>query len=398
MNDPYLGGTHFNDVRIVRPIFHEDELIAYSLSNGHWADVGGSVPGSFDINAKEHFQEGLRVPPVRLWDQGALPGRHRPHDRVEHEALSDAEGDLHAQAESTRVAEREILRLVEKYGRDTVVTAFSEVQDYVERLTRQRVAELLDGTWETEDYMDLDPSGEEGLIPIRVKLTIEGDQIHYDLTGSHPVVGRSSTRRSARRSPASAGTKTFFPDVPLNSGFYRVVTVDMGPEGTVVNAPWPVAVTGFCSGPYEKIMNAIFELWSGIMPERAIACSFNLEYLLVGGRDVRRPGADLHVVRLDGRRLGLERQGRLQRDRADLRRGARRTAARGAGASAPCSRPAPARPGLGRPRPVPRRPRRREGRDADRRGRHGDVLPVRPGARSRGASTAVFRRSRTASG
>lgn len=87
-------------------------------------------------------------------------------------------------------------------------------------------------------------------------------------------------------SAAYAGTKTFFPDIPLNSGFYRAVHVDL-PENTVVNACWPVAVTGFCSGAYEKIMNACFELWSQIMPERALACSFNLEYLLIGGDDKR---------------------------------------------------------------------------------------------------------------
>jgi N-methylhydantoinase B len=289
MNDPYLGGTHFNDVRIVKPIFHEDEVIAFSLSNGHWADVGGSVPGSFDVRAKEHFAEGLRVPPIRIWDEG----RYR-WDIVQMivsntRAPSDAEGDLHAQAEATRVAEREILRLIDKYGRETVITAFSEVQDYVERLTRQRVAELPDGTWETEDYMDYDPSVGEGMIPIKVKLTIEGDQIHYDLTGSHPTVGSFlNSCYGTTFSGVIAGTKTFFPDVPLNSGFYRVVSVDLGPEGTVVNATWPTAVTGFCSGPYEKIMNAIFELWSKIIPERALACSFNLEYLLVGGRDSRR--------------------------------------------------------------------------------------------------------------
>ncbi|MCD6437171.1 MAG: hydantoinase B/oxoprolinase family protein, partial [Halomonas sp.] len=84
-----------------------------------------------------------------------------------------------------------------------------------------------------------------------------------------------------------AGTKTFFPDVPLNSGFYRAVTANIGEEGSVVNAGWPHAVTGFCSGPYEKIMNGVFELWSGIMPERAMACAFNLEYLLIGGNDGR---------------------------------------------------------------------------------------------------------------
>ena len=289
MNDPYLGGTHFNDVRIVKPIFHDGEVIAFALSNGHWADVGGSVPGSFDVRAKEHFAEGLRVPPIRIWDEGKF--RWDIVDMIvsNTRAPSDAEGDLHAQAEATRVAEREILRLIEKYGGETVITAFSEVQDYVETLTRQRVAELPDGTWETEDYMDYDPSVGEGMIPIKVKLTIEGDQIHYDLSGSHPAVGSFlNSCYGTTFSGVIAGTKTFFPDVPLNSGFYRVVSVDLGPEGTVVNATWPTAVTGFCSGPYEKIMNAIFELWSKIIPERALACSFNLEYLLVGGRDARR--------------------------------------------------------------------------------------------------------------
>ena len=291
MNDPYLGGTHFNDVRIVKPIFHDGEVIAFSLSNGHWADVGGSVPGSFDVRAKEHFAEGLPIPPVRIWDEGRYRGDVVQMIVSNTRAPSDAEGDLHAQAEATRVAEREILRLIEKYGRATVLTAFAEVQDYVERLTRNRVAELPDGTWENEDYMDYDPSVGEGMIPIKVKLTIEGDQIHYDLSGSHPAVGSFlNSCYGTTFSGVIAGTKTFFPDVPLNSGFYRVVTVDLGPEGTVVNATWPTAVTGFCSGPYEKIMNAIFELWSKIIPERALACSFNLEYLLVGGRDARRPG------------------------------------------------------------------------------------------------------------
>jgi N-methylhydantoinase B len=290
VNDPYLGGTHFNDVRIIRPIFHEGEIIAYAQSNGHWADVGGSVPGSFDINAKDHFGEGLRIPPIRIWDEGKYRADIVRMICSASRAPRDVEGDLHAQAEATRVCEREILRLVDKYGIDTIMVAFDEVQDYVERLTRQRVAELPDGTWETEDYIDYDPDRGEGLVPIRVKMTIEGDQIHYDLNGSHPAVGSFlNAGFGSAFSGLVAGTKTFFPDIPLNSGFYRVVSHDLGPEGSVVNAPWPVAVTGFCAGPYEKIMNACFEIWSQIMPERAIAGSFNLEYLLVGGRDVRSP-------------------------------------------------------------------------------------------------------------
>ena len=291
MNDPYLGGTHFSDVRIVRPIFHDDAVIAYSLSNGHWADVGGRIPGSFDISAKEHFGEGLRITPVRIVDKGRYLADLVTMIVSNTRAPAAAEGDLHAQIEATRIAEQEILRLVDKYGRDTVNTSFSEVQDYVEQLTRQRIGRLPDGTWETEDYIDYDPSGGEGLIPIKVKMTINGDAVHYDLSGSHSIVGSFlNSAYGTTFSGVIAGTKTFFPDVPLNSGFYRAVTVDMGPPGTVVNAEWPVAVTGFCSGPYEKIMNSIFELWSQIVPERAMSCSFNLEYLLVGGRDGRSPG------------------------------------------------------------------------------------------------------------
>jgi N-methylhydantoinase B len=290
INDPYLGGTHFNDVRIVRPIFHEGEIIALAQSNGHWADVGGSVPGSFDITAKEHFGEGLRIPPVRIWSQGRYLADVARLILSNSRAPEDTEGDLKAQAEATAVCEREILRLVDKYGVDTVLTAMDEVQDYVERLTRRRVAELPDGVWETEDYLDFDPNHGEGLVPVKVKLEIRDDQLHYDLSGSHPAVGTFlNCSFGSAFSGVVAGTKTFFPDVPLNSGFYRAVAIDLGPEGSVVNAPWPVAVTGFCSGPYEKIMNAIFELWSEIMPERAMACSFNLEYLLVGGRDRRTP-------------------------------------------------------------------------------------------------------------
>jgi N-methylhydantoinase B len=288
VNDPYLGGTHFNDVRIVRPIFHGDRLIAYAQSNGHWADVGGRVPGSFDVTARDHFGEGIRIPPVRVFDRGRYLRDVARLVVSNTRAPRDAEGDLAAQAQATRVAEHELLRLVDKYGLDTVLAAFAEVQDYVERLVRGRVLALPDGEWETEDYIDFDPNEGEGLVPIRVRLRIRGDTIAYDLSGSHPAVGTFlNAGFGSAFSAVVAGTKTFFPDVPLNSGFYRAIEVDLGPEGSVVNAPWPASVTGFCSGPYEKVMNAIFELWSRIMPERAMACSFNLEYLLVGGRDGR---------------------------------------------------------------------------------------------------------------
>jgi N-methylhydantoinase B len=288
VNDPYLGGTHFSDVRVLRPVFANGELIALAQSNGHWADIGGSVPGSFDIMAKEHFGEGLRIPPVRIVDRGVLREDLVRMIVANTRAPDDCRGDLEAQITATSVAEAEVLRLAARYGMDTLRQAFAEVQDYVERLTRRRVAELPDGTWEAIDHIDGDPSADERLIPIHVRMTIDGDQLRYDLSGSHPAIGTFlNSSAGATFSAVVAGTKTFFPDIPLNSGFYRVLDVDLGPEGSVVNATWPTAVTGFCAGPFEKIMNAIFRIWSQVMPERAIACSFNLEYLLVGGWDQR---------------------------------------------------------------------------------------------------------------
>lgn len=290
VNDPYQGGTHFNDVSFIRPIFAEEVLIGFAQNKGHWADIGGSVPGSFDITAKDHFGEGLRITPVRVWHRGTfqrdvarlLVGNTR--------APEQAMGDLHAQSEATAVCEREILRLVDRYSRETVVAAMQETQDYVQRTVLRQLENLPQGEWETADYLDYDPGKGEGLVPIKIKLTLDGKGIHYDLTGSADAVSTFlNSGYGTTFSAIYAGTKTFFPEVPLNSGFYAAVTADIGEEGTVVNAGWPHAVTGFCSGPYEKLMNGIFEIWSQIMPERAMACAFNLEYLLVGGRDGRSP-------------------------------------------------------------------------------------------------------------
>ncbi|MWD26010.1 hydantoinase B/oxoprolinase family protein [Aquicoccus sp. SCR17] len=288
INDPYAGGTHFSDVRLVRPIFDDDTLIGFSQSNGHWSDLGGSVPGSFDVSARDMFREAVRITPVRLFRAGEFC-----HDVAGLLAANTRDpasiiGDIHSQASATAVAERELLRLVKKYGREQVLQGMREVQDYVERAARQRIAALPDGTWETVDHIDRDPGQGEGMIPIRVKMTIEGDRIHYDFTGSHATIASIyNSAPGATFSAVVAGMKTFFPDLPLNSGFYRMIDIT-APKGSVVSAEWPVAVTGFLM-PFEKIMNAIFEMWSQIMPDRAIACAFNLEYLLAGGRDLRSP-------------------------------------------------------------------------------------------------------------
>ncbi len=294
INDPYAGGTHFSDTRLIRPIFVGDEIIGYAQSNGHWSDMGGSVPGSFDVMARDMFREGIRITPVRIFDRG------RFCRDVAHLIASNTRdpasiiGDMLAQAEATNVAARELLRLADKYGKDTVLAGMAAVQDYVERIVRQRLAALPDGAWETVDYIDRDVSAGEGMIPIHVKTTIAGDKVIYDFAGSHPTIGSIyNSAFGATFSGCVAGMKTFFPDLPLNSGLYRVIEV-IAPPDTVVSAKWPVAVTGFLM-PFEKIMNSIYEIWSIIMPNRAVSCTFNIEYLLTGGNDARSPAKPIFM-------------------------------------------------------------------------------------------------------
>jgi N-methylhydantoinase B len=136
------------------------------------------------------------------------------------------------------------------------------------------------------DFIDQDPSSDEGLIPIKVKLTIDEDQVEFDFSGSHATIGTIyNSAFGATFSAVVSGMKTFFPELPLNAGLYRVISV-VATENSIVNAKWPIAVTGFVM-PFEKIMNAVFELFSKLIPERAMACSFNIEYLQTGGYDAR---------------------------------------------------------------------------------------------------------------
>ncbi len=285
INDPYAGGTHFSDNSILLPIFYDDELIAWSQANGHWADMGGSVPGSFDVSAADMFKEGLRVTPVKIWRGGEYcsdVAKLIANNTRDPNAIL---GDMEAQTQAARIAERELLRLCKKYSVVTVKRAFQEVQDYVERAVRYKLRELPNGSWMTTDYLDRDPSEPEGLIPIKIKLTIDDDRAIFDLTGSHPTIKTIyNSAYGATFSGVISGMKTFFPEVPLNAGVYRTLSIVV-PEDTIVSARWPVAVSGFVM-PFEKIMNATFALFSQIMPEKALACAFNIEYLQTGGYDV----------------------------------------------------------------------------------------------------------------
>lgn len=290
LNDSYQGNTHWSDIRVVRPIFYDGEIIAYTQSSGHWADVGGNVPGSFDVTATTYFSEGLRITPIRMWDGGKylqdVATMIVSNTRVPH----DSEGDLIAQNESTKVGERDLMRIIEKYGIDTVLTAFDEVQDYVERFVRSRLAEMPDGVWDRIDYLDEDYGNRgDGLIPVKMKMIKKGTQLTFDMEGTHPAVAMNvNSPIAGTYSAIITGVKMIIPEIPLNSGFFRAVDIKV-PEGSLVDARWPTACTGFVM-TFEKLINNVLSIFSEINKTRAMACSFNLDYLLIGGFDSRTGG------------------------------------------------------------------------------------------------------------
>lgn len=290
LNDAYLGNTHWSDIRVVLPIFYDGELIAYTQSSGHWADVGGNVPGSFDVTATTLFSEGLRITPVKVWEEGVYRQDIANFVIANTRVPSDSEGDLIAQYESTKVGERELMRIIDKYGIDTVLTAFDEVQDYVERFVRKRFDALPDGVWERTDFLDQDYGNQgDGLIPIQMKMIKRGSQLTFDMEGTHPTVAMNVNSPAAcTYSAIITGVKMVIPEIPLNSGFFRAVEIKV-PEGSLVNAKWPTACTGFVM-TFEKLVNSVLSIFSEIEPSRAMACSFNLDYLLIGGFDSHTGG------------------------------------------------------------------------------------------------------------
>ncbi len=292
INDPYLGGTHFNDVRIVRPIFHDGEVIAYAQSNGHWADVGGSVPGLVRHQRQGALRRGTADHRPSGSATGALPRRRRPDDRLQHARAERRRGRPARPGRGDtrrRAGDPAARRQVRPGHGDRPRSPRCRTTSSGSRASASR--ELPDGTWETEDYIDYDPSAGEGLIPVKVKLTIEGDQMHYDLSGSHPVsrhlpellLRDDVLGRRRRHEDVLPGHPAQLGLLPRDPGRSRAA--GNGRQRRLAGRRHRLLLRALRED-HELDLRAVVE---DCMPERAIACCFNLEYLLVGGRDTRRP-------------------------------------------------------------------------------------------------------------
>src|SRR6187397_2074831 len=156
VNDPYLGGTHLMDVRFVKPFFHNGELFAWLANTGHWPDIGGMVPGGFSASATEVEQEGLRLPPVKLFKRGAMDAEIYAIITSNIRIADQRIGDIRAQAAALKIGERRLTELVDRYGKAVVVAAIGEMRTRATRLMRAHIADIPDGVYRAEAFVDSD--------------------------------------------------------------------------------------------------------------------------------------------------------------------------------------------------------------------------------------------------
>ena len=288
LSDPYEGGSHLPDIFMFMPVFADGRLIAFASTCAHHVDVGGMTPGSGSSDATEIFQEGLRIPLVKLYERG------QPNRALYEIILRNVrfptllQGDLEAQRAACEIGVRQTQRLAERYGVDTVVNCMKALLDYSERLCRDEIRRMPDGTYEFTDYVDEDGMDPEP-IPIRLKLTISGDRVIADFSGSAPQVrGSLNCSLSVTKASAYTAVKCFCTaNFPPNSGFFRPIEV-IAPLGTVLNVAFPGAT--FMRGlTIYRINNVLFGALAAAMPERAIAADEGgTSIVLMEGHDRRR--------------------------------------------------------------------------------------------------------------
>ena len=287
-NDPYRGGTHLPDVTLIAPIFYENEIVGFVANRAHYSDIGGKTPGSMPGDAREIFEEGLIIPPVKLVSKGEivkdvlriiLANTRTPRIR---------KGDIYAQIAANIRGIRRIHKLLEKYGVNEFHTAVEEILNYSERRMRKEISKLPSGEFTGEDFLD-DDGVEDRPIRIFVTVKIRGDEIEFDFTGTdHQVKGSINAPLAVTLSCSYYVLRAVTdPTIPANEGAYRPLKV-IAPEGTVVNAKPPAAVAGGNVETSQRIVDALLKAFAKIVPERIPAASQGtMNNIAIGGIDPR---------------------------------------------------------------------------------------------------------------
>lgn len=288
VNDPYLGGTHLMDVRFVKPFFYKGKLFSWLSNTGHWPDIGGMVPGGFSANATEVEQEGLRLPPVKLYKEGKLDEEILSIILSNIRIADQRIGDIKAQAAALTIGEKRLTALLDRYGADVVDQAIEELKQRASQQMRARIRTIPDGIYHGEAIVDSDGVVDEPLV-IRMKVTKSGEELHFDMTGSSPPCrGPMNSVIATTYSSIYLAVKHIFPDVPINAGTFEPLKV-LDPHDTFLYAKYPRPVSGCAAEVSQRIAEAVFNALVQAMPDRLFAAPAGTSgNLALGGYDPKR--------------------------------------------------------------------------------------------------------------
>ncbi len=293
VNDPYVAGTHLNDITLLQPVLADGDLVAYVANKAHHDDVGGSVPGSMNAAARDLYAEGLVLPPVFLRRGGVfvddivaliLANSRTPHVR---------EGDLKAQVAACVTGERRVRTLIEEHGVDDYKAALPALLDLSERRLRRAVAALPDGVYHAEEFLEGDGLSEK-MVRLAATATIDGDRLTIDYTGTDAQTpGALNAVKGVTLSGVAYAVAAFVdPGAPMTEGVLRAIEV-MVPEGTVLNPRKPAPVAGGNVETSMRNADLLLRLFGLVSPERAVAASGgSMSSVIVGGRSVSAAGEE----------------------------------------------------------------------------------------------------------
>jgi N-methylhydantoinase B len=270
VNDPYLGGTHLMDVRFVLPFYYGGDLFCWLQNTGHWPDVGGMVPGGFSAHATEVEQEGLRLPPVKLFKRGAMDQEIYAILCSNMRVADQRIGDIKAQAAALDVGERRLTGLIDRYGLTTISAAIEEMRAKAALLMRSYIAQVPDGTYKSEAFVDSD-----GVVndPLKIALSVTkvDGVLAFDFSGSSPPCrGPMNSVVATTYSSVYLAMRHIFPDIPLNAGAFEPLRIKR-PEGTFLDARYPRPVSGCAAEVSQRIAEAVFLALVQAIPDKVTA-------------------------------------------------------------------------------------------------------------------------------
>ena len=290
-NDPYEGGTHANDFKLVRPFFRQGQLFCYLASAAHWHDVGGAVPGNYNPAATECWQEAVQIPPVRILRAGLLDEDVLAILRANTRLPDSLWGDLNGQLAALELGARRWDGLLDEYGDAVVGQAMSELRLRAVRLMRSHIGQLPDGRYSFEDMLDNDGVVDRPL-SIALDMTVAGDRLTLDFSRSSPqCAGPVNISKATAVAACYVALKHVFPDVPANAGVLDAVDFVI-PDGLVISAARPRPVGGYTE-TILRMIDVIFSATALADPKRAVAHAYGtINALSIAGHrsDAKRQG------------------------------------------------------------------------------------------------------------